>query len=89
MALRDQCRRPLVSDLRNQLCWRTTAEFFKIVDHVHLIVIAEGVRDIQPRAIGLCQLGVERSLKPGYSRERLWRCPRCMQEFSFKVAQAG
>jgi hypothetical protein len=39
------------------------AQNFEVVDHVHLIVVAEGVRDVEPCSIGRRDLRIDGSLE--------------------------
>ena len=49
-----------------------TAELIEVVDQIHLIVIIELVRDLQPAYAGRRQLPVKSSLKTGDSSEAFW-----------------
>src|SRR5947209_2024453 len=62
-----QCGGPHISETGQEMSGRVVPELFEVVDHVHLVVVAEAVCDVGPRVNGSAQFEVERALKASYA----------------------
>ena len=65
---------------------RYSRERPKVANHVHLIVIVEGMGNLRPR-LPSCLLHLERFLEPGDPRHHLWRYTRTLQALSLELAK--
>ena len=66
-------RRPHVAHLNENLGRSISSELLEIMDHVHLVVISEAVRDIQPRPSWIRQLRIHGGLETGDPCKRFSR----------------
>ena len=79
-------RRATVTQPSEQLRRGVTAERFKVMDHVHLVVVAEIVGYIQPRSRRTCNLGIKRRLETRNACEGFWRNAHLTEEDAFKLS---
>ena len=63
------------------------AKYFEVMDHVHLVVVAEAMRNVQPSSLGRSRFGVECRLKTGNAGEGLRGQARTPLEPPFEVSQ--
>src|ERR1700751_1857584 len=84
---RHSCR-PHVSYFRNQLRRATMAKYFEVMDHVHLVVVAEAVCDVQPCPLRSRYFGIQSSLEAGNPGKRFWRSACLLAKFACELSQS-
>src|ERR1700735_4996218 len=81
-----QAWRAAISDFGNQLGWAAAVpQHFEVTNHVHLVVIAKAVRDIQPGPLWSRNLGIQSSLKTGNPSKSFWRRTCLATKLSFEL----
>lgn len=83
-----QCGRAGVADLRNEQTWSIARQIVKVMDQMHLVVVSEAVRDINPAALRLHELDIESRLKPRHTRKEFWSYTHLLHEPSLEVTAA-
>jgi hypothetical protein len=77
-----------ISHLFNEVIWSGLAQGVKIVHHMHLVMITEEMRDLEPGAAGSSELRVQSGLKTSHTREGFWCGTDTAMKFSFELTQA-
>jgi hypothetical protein len=83
----DEGWRSNVAHSDDELSWSGQAKLFEIVNHVHLIVVAKAVRDLQPGPSWRSEFRVKGALKAGDTREDFRRSTDLQLEASFELPQ--
>jgi hypothetical protein len=60
-------------------------QFLEVVDHVHLIIVAQVVGDLGPGTLRRCQLRSERLIQSNNPRIELRRNPDLFQKLPFEL----